>query len=148
MTSKENDLESKSKKRSRPDFAERRKHNKEVAARVVKKKLTGVCRITTLECFIQRSVRGMTQMVVEASRLCNLHVLRRLEAGDPIEITSSNFFRNALCLVSLKSLRGRVASHDLPGKKPTSGKEGGESYFSRIGKNLELGVRKGVWDDA
>ena len=89
MTSRENDLESESKKRSRPDFAERRKHNKEVAARVVKKKLTGVCRITTLECFIQRSVRGMTQMVVEASRLCNLHVLRRLEAGDPIEITSS-----------------------------------------------------------
>ena len=87
-------------KRTRPDVAERREHKKGVHERAVKRKLNGVCRVGVLQDFIERSVCNMTQMAVEASRLCNLHVLRMIETGAPIEITCSNFFRNALCLVS------------------------------------------------
>ena len=45
------------------------------------KKLNGVCRLTPLTDFIQTAVCRMTHMTVEASRLCNLHVLSKLEAG-------------------------------------------------------------------
>jgi hypothetical protein len=119
----------KSKKRKRVDKVERKADKKTVVQRAVKKKLGGVCRSPPLVDFIQTGVRSMTQMAVEASRLCNLHVLRMLEEGEDIDIPSDSFFRNALCLVSDVTSRcgGPVADrwleetfllHYLPSRPP------------------------------
>jgi hypothetical protein len=114
-------------KRKREDRTQRNVDKKTVVQRAVKKKLNGVCRSPPLVGFIQTGVRSMTQMAVEASRLCNLHVLRMLEEEEEIDIPSSSFFRNALCLVSESQRGGAVADrwleetfllHYLPTRPP------------------------------
>jgi hypothetical protein len=92
----------------RQDKVEHYAHKKGVVDRSVKKKLNGVCIDQPLKEFIQRSVAAMTQMAVEATRLCNLHVLRTLEDGDPVVIADATFFRQALCLVSEAHIGRRV----------------------------------------
>jgi hypothetical protein len=92
----------------RQDKVEHYAHKKGVVDRSVKKKLNGVCIDQPLKEFIQRSVAAMTQMAVEATRLCNLHVLRTLEDGDPVVIADATFFRQALCLVSEAQVGRRV----------------------------------------
>lgn len=87
-------------KRKRPDKAEHAAHKKTVLEKCMKMKLNTVCKSDVLGQAIREAVQSQTQMAVEASRLCNLHVLHRLADGEPVDIPSSSFFRNALCCVS------------------------------------------------
>lgn len=87
-------------KRKRPDKAEHAAHKKTVLDRCMKMKLNTVCKSDVLGQAIRGAVHSQTQMVVEASRLCNLHVLHCLAGNNPVEIPSSSYFRNALCCVS------------------------------------------------
>jgi hypothetical protein len=57
---------------TRQDKVEHFAHKKGVVDRSVKKKLNGVCLNQPLKEFIQRSVAAMTQMAVEATRMCML----------------------------------------------------------------------------
>lgn len=87
-------------KRTRPDKAEHAAHKKTVLEKCVKMKLNTICKSDALGQAIREAVQSQTQMAVEASRLCNLHVLECLANDEPVDIPSSSYFRNALCCVS------------------------------------------------
>ena len=93
-------------KRKRPDKAEHAAHKKTVLEKCMKMKLNTVCKSDILGQAIKEAVQSQTQMAVEATRLCNLHVLHCLASGEPVDIPSSSYFRNALCCVSA-ARRGR-----------------------------------------
>jgi len=97
-------------KTTRIDKSEHNKHKSTVNDRCVQMKLNAVIRHTDILAPIENAVKSMTQMAVEGSRLCLLHVLRTLEDGQPVIIKSTNYFRNALCLVSTCTL-GQEVDH-------------------------------------
>lgn len=88
--------------RARPDFKLRRAANKERHQSCIKMKLATFCRDDALAAALRTTALDFGFIMAEASRLLNVYVLQRLEAGLDVNLETSNVVRQAITLVSVE----------------------------------------------
>ena len=86
--------------RARPDFMLRRAANKEQHQSCIKMKLATFCRDDALVAALRVAAQDYGFTMAESSRLLNMYVLQRLEAGLAVNLETSNVVRQAMLLVS------------------------------------------------
>ena len=94
--------------RARPDFGLRRTANKGQHQTCIKMKLSTFCRDDALAAALRTAAFDFGFIMAEASRLLNVYVLQRLEAGLDVNLETSNVVRQAMTLVSAEGPYGPV----------------------------------------
>ena len=96
--SQQNAMEETAQARARPDFVLRRLKNKDQHQSCIKMKLTTFCLDATLAAKLRDIAFDYGQLMAEASRLLNMYVLQRLEAGLDVNLETSNVVRQAIVM--------------------------------------------------